>query len=160
MQTPLRALLAARLSVMTDESTSPVRQLEHGRSAVQARGWTEAGVATDLDVSATKYSPFDRPELGNWLKNRHHEFDVIVVRRLDRLVRSSKTRSWSGYVPVPPDRTLGVPASQFPSGLTRPVCTRRTAPTWARWLRPAPVQLEPVRLWPGAPDRGTGPLPL
>ncbi|WP_236565392.1 recombinase family protein [Nocardia sputi] len=96
---------------MTDESTSPVRQLEHGRSAVQARGWTEAGVATDLDVSATKYSPFDRPELGNWLKNRHHEFDVIVVRRLDRLVRSSKTRSWSGYVPVPPDRTLGVPAS-------------------------------------------------
>lgn len=47
-------------------------------------------MATDLDVSATKYSPFDRPELGNWLKNRHHEFDVIVVWRLDRLVRSSK----------------------------------------------------------------------
>lgn len=90
MQTPVRALLVARLSVMTDESTSPTRQLEHGRSTVQARGWTEVGAATDLDVSATKYSPFDRPELGNWLKNRHHEFDVIVVWRLDRLVRSSK----------------------------------------------------------------------
>ncbi|BAW04435.1 integrase [Nocardia seriolae] len=90
MQTPLRALLVARISVMTDESTSPTRQLENGRNAAQARGWTEAGVATDLDVSATKYSPFDRPELGNWLKNRHHEFDVIVVWRLDRLVRSSK----------------------------------------------------------------------
>ncbi|MFE7796122.1 recombinase family protein [Nocardia sp. NPDC057440] len=75
---------------MTDESTSPARQLEHGRSTVQARGWTEAGAATDLDVSATKYSPFDRPELGHWLKNRAHEFDVIVVWRLDRLVRSSK----------------------------------------------------------------------
>lgn len=87
---PLRALLVARLSVMTDESTSPTRQLEHGRNAMQARGWTEAGIATDLDVSATKYSPFDRPELGNWLKNRHHEFDAIVVWRLDRLVRSSK----------------------------------------------------------------------
>lgn len=89
-QTPLRALLVARLSVMTDESTSPARQLEHGRNAMQARGWTEAGVATDLDVSATKYSPFHRPELGNWLKNRLDEFDVIVVWRLDRLVRSSK----------------------------------------------------------------------
>ncbi|MFC6009574.1 recombinase family protein [Nocardia lasii] len=85
-----RALLVARLSVMTDESTSPGRQLEHGRNTVQARGWTVAGEATDLDVSATKYSPFDRPELGNWLKNRCHEFDVIVVWRLDRLVRSSK----------------------------------------------------------------------
>ncbi|MBF6276305.1 recombinase family protein [Nocardia nova] len=87
---PLRALLVARLSVMTDESTSPARQLEHGRHTVKSKGWTEAGVATDLDVSATKYSPFDRPELGNWLKNRHHEFDAIVVWRLDRLVRSSK----------------------------------------------------------------------
>ncbi|WP_405167120.1 recombinase family protein [Nocardia sp. NBC_01499] len=86
----LRALLVARLSVMTDESTSPARQLEHGRNTVQGRGWTEVGAATDLDVSATKYSPFDRPELGDWLKNRHHEFDVIVAWRLDRLVRSSK----------------------------------------------------------------------
>ncbi|WP_169335862.1 recombinase family protein [Nocardia tenerifensis] len=75
---------------MTDESTSPARQLEHGRNTMLARGWTEAGTATDLDVSATKYSPFDRPELGDWLKNRTHEFDVIVVWRLDRLVRSSK----------------------------------------------------------------------
>ncbi|WP_170160807.1 recombinase family protein [Nocardia puris] len=75
---------------MTDESTSPTRQLEHGRNVLTARGWSEAGTAVDLDVSATKYSPFDRPELGNWLKNRSHEFDVIVVWRLDRLVRSSK----------------------------------------------------------------------
>ncbi|WP_194852886.1 recombinase family protein [Nocardia sp. SYP-A9097] len=75
---------------MTDESTSPTRQLEHGRNTAQVRGWTEAGTATDLDVSATKYSPFDRPVLGDWLKNRAHEFDVIVVWRLDRLVRSSK----------------------------------------------------------------------
>lgn len=90
MEPQLRALLVARLSVMTDESTSPSRQLEHGRNVMSARGWSEAGTAVDLDVSATKYSPFDRPELGEWLKNRTHEFDVIVVWRLDRLVRSSK----------------------------------------------------------------------
>ncbi|MGW6334106.1 recombinase family protein [Nocardia rhamnosiphila] len=82
--------MIARLSVMTDESTSPGRQIEHCRNTVRARGWTEAGIATDLDVSATKYSPFHRPELGDWLENRHHEFDVIVAWRLDRLVRSSK----------------------------------------------------------------------
>lgn len=92
-ETPLRALLVARLSVLTDESTSPHRQLEHCRNVVQARSWTEAGTATDLDVSATKYSPFDRPELGGWLNDRNHEFDVIVVWRLDRLVRSSKDLS-------------------------------------------------------------------
>ena len=40
---------------------------------MQARGWTEAGVATDLDVSATKYSPFHRPELARWLTVRAHE---------------------------------------------------------------------------------------
>ncbi|MFQ6230236.1 recombinase family protein [Nocardia sp. NPDC002869] len=76
---------------MTDESTLPARQVERGRNAMRARGWIEAGVATDLDVSATKYSPFDRPELGDWLKNRHHEFDAIVVWRLDRPGTTTKT---------------------------------------------------------------------
>jgi site-specific DNA recombinase len=44
-------------------------------------------VAEDLDVSAGKTSPFDRPQLGKWLKNRLGEFDVLVFLRADRLVR-------------------------------------------------------------------------
>lgn len=86
----IRALIVVRLSMHRDQSTSPERQREHCRNLIQQRGWTEVGVAEDLAVSATKYSPFDRPALGDWLANRHHEFDQIVVWRLDRLVRSSK----------------------------------------------------------------------
>ncbi|WP_234801081.1 recombinase family protein [Mycobacteroides abscessus] len=40
-----------------------------------------------MDVSAGKTTPFDRPQLGDWLTNRHHEFDVLVVFRMDRIVR-------------------------------------------------------------------------
>lgn len=85
-----RALTVVRLSMNRDQSTSPERQREHCRNLIAQRGWEEAGVAEDLAVSATKYSPFKRPSLGDWLTNRHPEFDQIVVWRLDRLVRSSK----------------------------------------------------------------------
>ncbi|MEV5298532.1 recombinase family protein [Amycolatopsis methanolica] len=79
-----------RLSAARDASTSPERQREHCRSAIAQRGGVEAGVAEDLDVSATKYSPFERPALGPWLADRADEFDALVVWRLDRLVRSSR----------------------------------------------------------------------
>src|SRR5690606_5747695 len=84
-----RALFAIRLSDYKDSTTSPGRQLEHCRNLVSMRGWVHAGTAEDLDISATKYSPFDRPELGDWLNNRAHEFDVIVFWRFDRIARSS-----------------------------------------------------------------------
>jgi DNA invertase Pin-like site-specific DNA recombinase len=41
----------------------------------------------DLDVSATKTSPFERPELGKWLR-QPDAFDVLIFWRLDRAVRS------------------------------------------------------------------------
>ena len=85
-----RALIVVRLSVARDDSTSPERQREHCRNLISQRGWAEAGIAEDLAVSATKFSPFKRPSLGDWLENRSQEFDQIVVWRLDRLVRSSK----------------------------------------------------------------------
>lgn len=44
------------------------------------------GVAQDLDVSAGKTTPFDRPQLGKWLK-RPQDYDVIVFFRVDRIVR-------------------------------------------------------------------------
>lgn len=85
----MRALLVVRLSHLTDSSTSPERQLEVCELACLQRGLEVVGTATDLDISATKYRPFDRPELGKWLNDRADEFDTLVCWRLDRLVRSS-----------------------------------------------------------------------
>ncbi|WP_373234082.1 recombinase family protein [Mycobacterium marinum] len=82
-----RALIVIRLSRVTDATTSPERQLEACRALCLQRGYEVVGVAEDLDVSAGKTSPFDRPQLGDWLSNRPHEFDVVVFFRADRIVR-------------------------------------------------------------------------
>lgn len=83
----LRALIAVRLSDMTDVTTSPLRQRESGEGQATRIGARVVGYATDLDVSATKTTPFERPELGDWLR-RPDEYDVIIWWRLDRAVRS------------------------------------------------------------------------
>ncbi len=83
----MRALICVRLSRLTDESTSPERQLAKCREVCAARGWEVIGVAEDLDVSAGTTSPFDRPQLGDWLNNRFDEFDALVFFRADRIVR-------------------------------------------------------------------------
>lgn len=86
--TQLRGVRAVRLSVMTDETTSPERQREADDIAAAALGIDFDGrEAVDLDVSASKVGPFDRPELGAWLA-RPEEFDVIVWWRFDRAIRS------------------------------------------------------------------------
>ncbi|MFC8099402.1 recombinase family protein [Streptomyces sp. NPDC057363] len=82
-----RALLSVRLSVLTDETTSPARtELDLRRDALR-RGWRVVGVARDLNVSATKVPPWKRKELGEWLTNRVPEYDVIMFWKLDRFVR-------------------------------------------------------------------------
>ncbi|MFF9651797.1 recombinase family protein [Streptomyces sp. NPDC014622] len=81
-----RVLIAVRLSIDTDTTTSPERQLEHCMGFCERSGWEVVGVAKDLDVSATKYAPWERPELSKWL-DRAPEFDIIVFWRLDRFVR-------------------------------------------------------------------------
>ncbi len=73
---------------MTDETTSPERQLASTKAEAQRRCMTVIGVAEDLDVSASKTTPFERPKLGPWLNNRAHEFDVVIWWRQDRAVRS------------------------------------------------------------------------
>lgn len=85
-----RALIIVRLSAARDNSTSPERQLEHCRMTLGQRGLAEVDVAEDLAVSATKYSPFERPSLGHWLCHRSGEFDTLVCWRLDRIIRSSR----------------------------------------------------------------------
>lgn len=83
----LRALVAIRLSVKTDETTSPQRQREAGEGAAARIGAEVVGYAEDLDVSASRTTPFERPELGDWLA-RPDDYDVVVWWRLDRAVRS------------------------------------------------------------------------
>ncbi|MFD3522882.1 recombinase family protein [Streptomyces sp. NPDC058653] len=81
-----------RLSVRTDETTSPERQREADDIAAAVLG-IEFGEgdalreAVDLDVSASKVGPFDRPQLGGWLA-RPDEFDAPVWWRFDRAIRS------------------------------------------------------------------------
>ncbi|MGW6012841.1 recombinase family protein [Streptomyces sp. NPDC055210] len=82
-----RALLSVRLSVLTDDTTSPVRQELDLRMLARERGYRVAGVASDLNVSATKVPPWKRKELGDWLNNRVPEFDVLLFWKLDRFVR-------------------------------------------------------------------------
>ncbi|WP_262700560.1 MULTISPECIES: recombinase family protein [Streptomyces] len=87
MTNQLRALSAIRLSVRTDETTSPGRQRAANSNEAARRGAVVVGEAEDLDVSATKTTPFNRPELGAWLA-RPDEFDMIIWWRMDRAVRS------------------------------------------------------------------------
>ncbi|TFV32065.1 recombinase family protein [Streptomyces sp. T1317-0309] len=82
-----RALLSVRLSVLTDETTSPVRQELDLRILARERGCRVVGVASDLNVSATKVPPWKRKELGDWLNNRSPEFDELLFWKLDRFVR-------------------------------------------------------------------------
>ncbi|WP_412078010.1 recombinase family protein [Streptomyces xanthophaeus] len=82
-----RALISVRLSSLTAETTSPVRQELDLRLLARDRGYRVVGVARDLNVSATKVPPWRRRELGHWLNDRVPEFDVLLFWKLDRFVR-------------------------------------------------------------------------
>ncbi|MFJ1704417.1 recombinase family protein [Kitasatospora sp. NPDC088346] len=83
----MRALIAVRLSNVTDNTTSPTRQRKKSQGWCDGNGARVVGEALDLDVSASKVAPFKRPELGKWLA-KPDEYDAIVFWRLDRAVRS------------------------------------------------------------------------
>ncbi|WP_435863729.1 recombinase family protein [Streptomyces microflavus] len=88
----LRGVRCIRLSVRTDETTSPERQREADDIAAASLGiefgeGNQLREAVDLDVSASKIGPFDRPQLGGWLA-RPDEFDALVWWRFDRAIRS------------------------------------------------------------------------
>ncbi|WP_369376124.1 recombinase family protein [Streptomyces sp. cg36] len=88
----LRGVRCVRLSVRTDETTSPERQRESDDQAAAALdiSFGEGAAlreAVDLDVSASKVGPFERPQLGAWLK-RPADFDALVFWRFDRAIRS------------------------------------------------------------------------
>ncbi|MEU5382647.1 recombinase family protein [Kitasatospora cineracea] len=82
-----RALLSIRLSVLTEDTTSPVRQELDLRREALHKGFRVVGIASDLNVSATKVPPWKRKELGSWLNDRAPEFDVLMFWKLDRFIR-------------------------------------------------------------------------
>lgn len=83
----LRALAGIRLSSMTDVTTSPERQRETLDKLAAYKDLDIVGYADDLDISATKLPPLERPKLGKWMQERHDEFDVMIFWKLDRIVR-------------------------------------------------------------------------
>ena len=87
-----RMLGVVRISKLTDDTTSPARQRGHiSHYAASNRGevvhWAE-----DLDVSASKLSPFERPQLKPFLTQPDliGSYDILVYWRLDRFVRSAR----------------------------------------------------------------------
>ncbi|GAB2729784.1 recombinase family protein [Kitasatospora kifunensis] len=83
----LRGLVSVRLSVLTEDTTSPVRQELDLRILALEQGIRVVGVASDLNVSATKVPPWKRKQLGDWLNNRAPEFDVLLFWKMDRFIR-------------------------------------------------------------------------
>ncbi|WP_435586580.1 recombinase family protein [Micromonospora aurantiaca (nom. illeg.)] len=94
----MRVLGAVRLSRDTEATTSPARQREVIQRWAEANGHQVVGWAEDLGVSAS-VDPWERPELGPWLRGERVPFDVVAAWRLDRLSRRvlhfSKLLAWS-----------------------------------------------------------------
>jgi site-specific DNA recombinase len=91
----LRCLVGARVSHLDDDKAntrkvSHLAQTEEGERWAAAQGYTVVGRFEDLGVSAGKTTPFERPDLGQWLKpERLHEWDVLVFSKIDRAFRST-----------------------------------------------------------------------
>src|SRR5689334_14307942 len=81
-----RVLGVIRLSVLTDETTSPERQRQFIEHSARARGAEIVAWAVDLDVSASNVRPADRPELGKYIADPAG-FDTVMFWRVDRLCR-------------------------------------------------------------------------
>ncbi|MHA6763340.1 recombinase family protein [Streptacidiphilus sp. PAMC 29251] len=82
-----RALLAARISHDTDESTSIERQLEKLHRGADERSLVVVDVVEDRTVSGA-VDLKDRPSLGKWLTEEgRSQWDVLLVTTQDRLSR-------------------------------------------------------------------------
>ncbi len=87
---PPRAIVGARVShVQGDEKTSHISQRGKGEAYAESQAWTVVGAFEDLDVSAIKLSPWDRPDLASWLKDRPDEWDALIFAKTDRVFRSA-----------------------------------------------------------------------
>ena len=87
----MRLLPVIRLSLVTDNTTSPERQFEKIETYARLGDHELVEISErdyDLDVSGA-VSPFDRPGLGRWLRDdRLDMWDALCAAKLDRISRS------------------------------------------------------------------------
>ena len=90
VQTKVRALVGARVSnVQGDEKTSHITQRGKGEAYAESQDWTVVGAFEDMDVSAIKLSPWERPDLKAWLTDRADDWDALIFAKTDRVFRSA-----------------------------------------------------------------------
>ncbi|UJD21135.1 serine integrase [Mycobacterium phage SororFago] len=90
MNTQVRALVGARVShVQGEEKTSHITQRGKGEAYAESQGWEVVGAFEDLDVSAIKLSPWQRPDLKGWLDERADDWDALIFAKTDRVFRSA-----------------------------------------------------------------------
>ena len=76
----IRAVVGARVSqVQGDEKTSHITQRSKGDAYAESQDCTVVGAFQDLDVSAIKLSPGERPDLKEWLTVRADEWDALIL---------------------------------------------------------------------------------
>lgn len=76
-------------SVQGQEKTSHLSQRGKGQAYADQQAWTVVGAFDDLDVSAIKMSPWERPDLQEWLGDRAGEWDALIFAKTDRVFRSA-----------------------------------------------------------------------
>lgn len=85
----IRAVVGARVShVQGPEKTSHHSQRSKGEAYAESQNWDVVGAFEDLDVSAIKLSPWDRPDLKEWL-DRADDWDALIFAKTDRVFRSA-----------------------------------------------------------------------
>jgi site-specific DNA recombinase len=62
-------------------------ELKNRQAEAEGKRFEIIGWAIDIGVSADKFDPWQRPELGKWLK-KPHTFDGLISYKLDRISRT------------------------------------------------------------------------
>lgn len=81
------ALVSLRISRLTEASTATRRQENHAVPFAEGLGYCVVGIAEDLDVSGA-VPVFERPALGEWLREHSSRFNAIFFHKLDRITRN------------------------------------------------------------------------
>lgn len=87
--TTVRAIVGARVSTFVEGKESQVTQRTKGTAYAAAMGWPVVGTFQDIDVSAIKRSPWDRPDLRVWLTDRADDWEALIFAKTDRVFRSA-----------------------------------------------------------------------
>jgi site-specific DNA recombinase len=85
----MRLLAVTRLSDKKDETNSPRRQLKSVHKYAEDNGHIIIDNAEDVESVSGDIAPWDRPNLGPWLRERRDDFDGIIVDRPNRLGRNT-----------------------------------------------------------------------